>query len=164
MTHEEYISDLQIALIQAALSWKKDGGASFASYAYNGLMFARRACYWRTVALEARETCSLEAEMLRCFDDPTRPHPLKVCYRDELADGEEFDKLCALVQRLPKRHQRIIRLRYKGMTFADIGRRLRISRQAAQQSCATAAKCIELTIAGDSGAIERRLKSFLKEK
>jgi RNA polymerase sigma factor (sigma-70 family) len=119
MTYDEYISELHLALITAAMTWNKKKGASYSTYAVRSMDFARKACYSRYLRIEARNENPLEAML----EDPC------VQYRDELCEKDYADHALASTRILNPRERAVILHATNGLTTMETARRLRVSKQ-----------------------------------
>lgn len=134
LTVEEYLSELQYAVICAASSWTKSGGANFMTYAVRGMFFARKQ-FWSSRRLDhLNRTVSLDVML----DSDRRPpglrpdwkkNPLE-CVHDFPVDREdELEFMRKNLSIMTPKQAKVTKMWLAGMSLRKIAKRCQMTHQ-----------------------------------
>ena len=162
---DDLVQEGLVAVAVAFRSWRPDGGANFLTWIHRPVYYAMVKLVREQKRMGGRSRGGPRGEgkasvTLVSLDsivggsDPDHPISLsdKIGTFEEPADPFVRGKLPALISGLEKRERQVLRLRFeKGLSYTEIGARLKISRELARQIEQKALERLKALLANGEG-------------
>lgn len=136
MSIDEYLAELRYAMVCAASTWSKSGGASFMTYAVRAMFFVRKQCWQARRLANLSRTVSLDDLLKKARKPPGAKHdwkssPVEWDQQFSIEDRDELDSMLDKLHLMTPRQARVMSLWLKGMSLRKVAKRLRMTHQGA---------------------------------